>query len=189
MAGSSSRIGISTICGANVTVANTGTETSLFGTPSVNPAFLSMSANQPLYFHRGNNLGVGARIYVQARGQVSTDISTPGNLTVKLKYGSTVLASKIIAMIANLSAVYWEFDAWVTVQNASGASGQVVVDGLFDILAAVGALTISPVQSSGQVAVDWTAAGLFDLTVTWSSALSTNTITRQTGFVEWIDAQ
>jgi hypothetical protein len=144
---------------ADVTVANTVTETSLagsgIGTKTI-PA---------------NFLAVGRQIRVRARGYVSTT-GTP-NFRVRIKLGATViLDTGSVAFIGTIANNEWVIEGVITCRSVGGG-GTVMAQGSFHE---------EPDNRAGltnlaTVAVATTVSQLVDVTWEWGTASASNTIT------------
>jgi hypothetical protein len=153
---------------AATTVANTVTETTLFGSGE---GSLTLAAD---YFTAGRSL----RIHM--RGQLGTT-GTP-TINIKVKLGSTVIASMGATALTGVTDVEWMLDVLLTCRSA-GASGSFIAGGLFDY---DDGSEIS-LSSGTAVSVDTTASQTLDVTITWGTADASNTITTQEAIVEMVD--
>ncbi len=150
---------------ATKTIANTTTETTLFGTGEGTLTF-------PADF-----FVAGESIIVRMKGQLS-DTGTP-DFTISAKLGSTVIATEGPTALSGISAAEWTIEIMLTCRSA-GASGSFSTGGVFAYNGA-GAIYIS---SASAVAVDTTAPQTLDLTWTWGTADPADTITVQEAIVE-----
>jgi len=158
---------------ANKTVANTTTETSIVGT---GVGSLTLPAN---FFIAGKT------IRVQNSGVYSTVAGTGDVVTIKVKKGSTVLASKATtALVTGGTNLYWESDLLITCRT-TGATGTVQVSGSVKYQIA-GAVTVVEAINNGVATstLNTTTSELFDITVTHSAANASNTITSLNTLVE-----
>lgn len=125
----------------------------------------------------------GLKFRVKASGRISTAASTPGTLTLDLRFGSTVIfnggASGTLATSA--SNLTWDFEADLTLRSVgSGTSATLLGIGkLFS--AALSASTplillpaSAPAVGSG---FDSTTSNQLDFFATWSVASASNSIT------------
>lgn len=143
---------------ASKTVANTTSETSLFGT---GVGSLTLPAN---FLKAGNSL------WVNLRGHVS-ETGTP-TLQFKLKYGSTVLLDlTALTLPGLLSSSYLEINFIVTCRS-TGATGTVFTQGKF-----IAGTAILDVASTAAVTIDTTAATALDATAAWGTADPADTLT------------
>lgn len=129
---------------------------------------------------------IGDKLLVKAAGRISTVVTTPGTLTLDLRYGATTIATSG-AMTLSTSAktnVAWEVE-WLLTARAIGATGNFMHQGHF-ISEAAGATTVAGEakvilmpQSAPAVGsnVDLTAAAKLDMYATWSVANASNSIT------------
>jgi hypothetical protein len=143
---------------ANKTVAATTSETSLIGTGS---GSLTLAAGL---------FTVGKVIHIRLMGVIS-DSGTP-TLTVKLKLGSTVVASTGAATLpADITSKQFVADFWA-VCRTTGGSGTVFGHG-----EARADTTVLPVVSTAAATVDTTGTLALDVTAQWSSGVAGNTMT------------
>jgi len=124
----------------------------------------------------------GKKLRVKAHGKISTAASTPGTLTLDIRFGSTVVfnggASGTLATSAtNLT---WDFEADIIVQ-AVGSGTTATVLGVGRLLTAALSATTpimllptsAPAAGSG---FDSTTSFAIDMFVTWSAASASNSI-------------
>lgn len=152
---------------ANKTVANTITETSIVGTG------VGYGLTLPANF-----FVVGKTIKLRISGVYSTVAVTGDTITIKVKYGSTILATKatsgLLTGATNLS--FWA-DLIIS-SRTTGVSGTVQVDGGITYQIAGSAAVIDEVNNGAATStLDTTASGLLDITITHSAANASNTIT------------
>ena len=141
----------------SATVANTTTESSIMSTGTGNPTL-------PVDFFKAYTV-----LHIKARGAIS-NTGTP-TLTMKVKYGSTVLGTTGAGTTASgLSSSGWEL-GFNVVCRSTGATGTVMGQGEFRIhnvhLQMVNTTTTT---------IDTTAATSFSLTAQWGTANASNTI-------------
>lgn len=155
---------------ADKTVTNTTTETTIVGT---GVGTLTLPAN---FFV------IGKTISVKMSGVYSTVAVTGDTVTIKVKYGSTVLASKATtALVTGGTNLYWESNVLVTCRT-TGATGTVQVSG--GVVYQIAGSAIVEDELNNGVAVttlDTTASALFDVTVTHGTANASNTVTSLVG--------
>jgi len=157
---------------ATATIANTTTETTLFGT-LVGTATLPASPD----------LRVGSIIRVGARGFHSCLTGTPGNVTINVKIGTLVVATATFAGTSAAANQFFGVACDIRVQ-ATGASGTVWAQGELDV-AVAGVITRIPlVTTAVSAAIDFTATKVVDITWTWATADAGNTVTSTNPFVE-----
>lgn len=150
---------------ADKTVANTLTETSIVGT---GVGGLTLPAN---FFVAGKT------VRITMSGVYSTVAVTGDTVTIKIKYGSTVLASKATtALVTGGTNLAWFADALITCRS-TGASGTVQVSGGIRYQIA-GSAIIEDELNNGvtTTTLDTTASGLLDVTVTHGAANASNTV-------------
>lgn len=150
---------------ADKTVTNTTTETTIVGTGT---GTLSLPAN---FFV------IGKTVSVRMSGVYSTVAVTGDTVTIKVKYGTTVLASKATsALVTGGTNLYWESNVLVTCRT-TGATGTVQVSGgvVYQI---AGSAIVEDELNNGvaTTTLDTTASGLFDVTVTHGTADASNTV-------------
>lgn len=138
-----------------------------------------------------NYLFAGKMFRVRATGRVSTLVTTPGTLTLDLRFGSVNVFSSG-AMTLNTTAqtnVGWDYDALLTVRAVGATTtANVLGQGRWQSHAVIG----SPAPTAGGAGVhilpynaapaagtgfDSTAAQTVDLFGTWSVANAANSIT------------
>lgn len=147
---------------ASATIANTTTETTLFGSGSGTttlPASL---------------LAVGKSLRLRLSGVVSTDPSA-GSLTIRAKLGSTtIVASSAVTPSNSLTNVAWVLDVDLTCRTI-GASGTVIGQGMMQIADSTG--RVIGLAATAAVTVDTTASQAVNVTAQWGAASASNTIT------------
>ncbi len=122
-----------------------------------------------------NDLRLNQVFRVRASGVYGTT-GTP-NLTLKLKYGSTVLAStSAVATASGVTNRGWSVDCTVTVVSL-GASGSVECQGWATLGTAAGTAVQQDMENTAAVTVDTTAAANLQVSAEWGTANASNTIT------------
>jgi hypothetical protein len=147
------------------TITNTTTETTLFG-------LIIGSTTLP-----SNTLAQASTLRIRMSGMYST-AAVPGNLTIRLKMGATVIASSVItALLVSASNVGWEAEALISCRTA-GAGGTVMPGGSFAYATSTAsARTFADLTNVGTTsAVDTTVTQQVDLTAQWATASASNTI-------------
>lgn len=147
------------------TITNTTTETSVVGT-GVGTVTLP-----------ANFLKVGKTLRITAMGVMNCDLAA--SLTPKVKLGSTVIDTGSVApsMPMVSTPVAWKFEAICTCKT-TGASGTLWTQGIFTFFVNSGTVMQgygSP--NTATVTIDTTAQQAADLTFTWGTASSGNSIT------------
>lgn len=146
---------------------NTAAENSIVGT---GVGSLTLPAN---YYS-----GAGKALYVTASGYYG-NTGTP-TLNIKLKHGSTVLAQTgAITTSTGATNWAWHFRGVVTCRS-TGASGTVDIQGEFIIQTLASGTSSAAIYSmvnTSAVTIDTTVTQAVDLTETWGTANSLNTIT------------
>lgn len=150
---------------ADATIANTVTETTLFGTVV---GTLTLPANF---------LIAGRTIRITMRGHVSTT-GTP-NLTIRSKFGSTELVTTTAFNAGTLSNIGWTWTCDITCRS-TGASGTVVASATF---AWNNGSQRNAVKTT-TTTIDTTATQAVNVTAEWGTASASNTITAQLAQVE-----
>ena len=154
-------------------VVNTSTETSLIPTTGIGSMTVVANAAR-----------VGKKYRVQLYGSYQTP-TTPDNVTIKIKLGSTVIASVVVSsslLTANSTLNEFYAEAILTF-FAKGASGTVVSNGFLEFKTASDVVKVpfSTAVTSGTatslVTINTTAALLVDITGTWAAAQSGQGIT------------
>lgn len=150
---------------ADKTVTNTTTETSLIGT---GVGMLTLPAN---FFD------IGRTIRVTMAGVYSTVAVTGDTVTIKVKYGSTVIATKATtALVTGGTNLAWEAEALITCRS-TGTSGTVQIGGgLTYQIAAATAVYDELNNGVATSTLNTTTSNLLDITVTHSSASASNTV-------------
>jgi hypothetical protein len=138
-----------------------------------------------------NYLFAGKMFRVTASGRISTVVTTPGTLTLDLRFGSVAVFGSG-AMTLNTTAqtnVHWLYEALLTVRAVgSGTSANVLGQGKWTSHAVIGSSAIGTAGAGSQLLAyntapaagtgfDSTAANTVDLFATWSVANAANSIT------------
>lgn len=152
---------------AGKTVANTITETSIVGTGS------GYGLTLP-----SNFWVVGKTIRITMCGVYSTVVVTGDTVTVKIKYGSTVLSSKATtALVTGGTNLAWEAEVLVTCRS-TGSTGTVQVGGGITYQIASAAAVYDEINNGVATStLNTTTSNLLDVTVTHSAADASNTVT------------
>lgn len=152
---------------ASQTVSNTVNETSLVGS---GVGSLTLAANY---------LVAGRILRLRMGGVYSTPIASTPSIVVKIKYGSTILAtvttSGLLSGASNL-----EFDGQVLIIcRTTGASGSVVTHGDIQYATGVGGtISVDSLNNAGAATtIDTTSSNALDVTVTWDTNTSTRSVT------------
>ena len=155
---------------ADQTIADTTTETTLFGT---GVGTLTLPANF---------WTVGKTIRIEIHG----DLADAGNPTVDIHayYGTTkIIDSSPIALSGLAGVEEWECEVVITCRSI-GASGtvQTVIDWEYET--SVGSSAIERLDVEGVLqTIDTTASGVLDVTFQWGAAAAANTIHSHVAFV------
>ncbi len=159
---------------ADATVTNTVAETSIVGS---GVGGLTLPAN---FFVAGKT------IRLRIGGIYSTPALATPSIVVKVKLGSTVIATVTTSGLLS-GATNLEFDGEVAITcRTTGASGTVMVHGDIEYATGVGGtISVDPLNNAGATTtVDTTASKLLDVTVTWDSATSTRIVKSTLTLVE-----
>lgn len=162
-------------------VANTVTETAF---ASALPVWQNLdgigNASAP-----GTN--AGRLIKIKCHGYISSLVTTPGTLTLKLKWGAVIIGQTAAIQLPAAAMVnnHWELDAFILIVEA-WASGRVACQGggWMDIGINSGAAAMLPFAfvntgtvKTGQIVVNTTLAASITLTAQFSVANAANSIT------------
>lgn len=150
---------------ADATVTNTTSDTSAVPT-GVGSATI-----------QANWWQVGRVLRIIAHGVYSTPAITGGTATVKVKIGSTVIASvSTSALLTGASSLGFHFDVIMTCRS-TGASGSVSIGGAVGYQVAGSARVFDMLDNgAAAVTVDTTVSGLVDVTVAWDTAAVTKIV-------------
>lgn len=165
---------------AVVTVANTATETTLIGTGIGYNGGGSADLTLPVNF-----IAQGDVYRITARGIYGTKAATPGTLTIKIKFGTTVIVSTgMPTPTANATNEFWQLEADITCYT-TGAGGTVMGNGAFSFTdGATANMNVFKMTNTSTVAIDTTATQAIGITAKWGTADTANTISLQTLVVE-----
>lgn len=151
---------------ADKTVTNTVTETTILGT---GVGSVTLPAN---FFVAGKT------IRLRIGGIYSTPAASTPSLVIKVKYGSTVVATVTTsALVAGASSL--EFDTGVDITcRSTGSSGTVMVHGDIEYATgAAGTVLVDPLNNAGATTtINTTTSNALDVTVTWDAATSTRSV-------------
>lgn len=161
---------------SDVTIANTAAETSIVAATRSNASLTAVAKNQWI---------IGSTIKIKAQGIISSKAVTPGNLTIKLKCGATVVATGIAAPIGGMSNEMIDIDLTMTVRSI-GSGGTVVAAGFLK-LSSLGVVAITPVLTTTPQTVAQNVAFTLDVSLTWATADPGNTLTITIGEIQEID--
>lgn len=150
-------------------VSNTSSETSILGTAANTSVG---STTLPANFWTA-----GKTVEIRLGGIYGTKTITPGNLTIKVKWGSTVLASETLnALLSAASGAGWDGTVDITCQSVS--AGNCVFSVAGHILYAVAnpaATNLQPIygdinNSGNTTSSSITSSQRLDVTATWATA-------------------
>jgi len=118
----------------------------------------------------------GKTVRLTGKGVYTTN-AIGANIVVKVKLGSTVIATNTTsALLTTGSNNQFSFECLVTCRT-TGASGTVMTSGSVNYKATGGRVFDDLDNAGATTTVDTTASKLVDVTVTWDSATATRTIT------------
>lgn len=160
-------------------VQNTVTETSAIGTLSgTSVGTTTLPANFWV---------AGKTVDIKMGGVYGTKTIAPGNLTIKVKWGSTVLASETLnALLSAASGAGWDGDVAVTCLSLSGGNCTFSVMGhILYAVANPAATNLQPIygdinNSGNTTSASVTSSQRLDLTMTWATADVANIATTTT---------
>lgn len=161
---------------ADKTIANTTTETTLFGT---GVGSLTLPAN---FWEVGKII----------RMEIHGDMSDTGNPTaeVRVKFGSTTLTDSTAITLKGLSGTeQWECIVIITCRTV-GTTGtlEAVVD--FEYETTTGSSAIERLDVAGTLTtVNTTVSSAMDITFQWGTANASNTITSDVAFIDVLNQE
>lgn len=159
------------------TITNTITETSIIGTGTGTLTFPT------------NFFTVGKAIRIKLAGIYSTPAVVASSVLIKIKLGSTVLASgTTTALATGATALRFVGEANITCRT-SGASGILAIDSGINYNVTGSDIPVSdPLNNAGAtVSIDLTGVLVFDVTATWDTATTTRIAKSTTCTVEIIN--
>lgn len=120
---------------------------------------------------------VGRVVRITAHGVYSTPAITGGTATVKVKIGSTTIASvSTSALLTGASSLGFYFEVLMTCR-AVGASGSISIGGAIGYQVASSARVYDMLDNGAAVVtVDTTASAAIDVTVAWDTAAVTKIV-------------
>lgn len=151
---------------ADKTVTNTVTETSLIGT---GVGTMTLPAN---FFVAGKT------IRLRIGGIYTTPAVATPSVVVKVKYGSTVIATVTTTSLLS-GATNLEFDGEILITcRTTGGSGSVMCHGDIEYSTGLaGTIAVDPLNNAGAATtIDTTGANALDVTITWDSATATRSV-------------
>lgn len=145
------------------TITNTTSETTMLDTASTGSYTFAANTFAALYTLR-----------VSAKGTLNT-IGSPGNITIKGKFGSTlIVTSGAVALAANQSSVNYNLELDISCVTA-GVSGTFRVEGYL-LYGDGNGTRINLTNAGNTVTVDTTISEAFNLTAQFSVADPSNTL-------------
>lgn len=151
---------------ADQTVSNTVAETTILGT---GVGGKTLPAN---FFVAGKS------IRIRIGGVYSTPIASTPSVLIKIKYGSTVVATVTTTGLLS-GATTLEFDGEVLMTcRTIGSSGTLMVHGDIEYATGVGGtISVDPLNNAGStVTINTTTSNALDISVTWDSATPTRIV-------------
>lgn len=163
-------------------IANTTTETSVLGTSNTSGVGTTTLP--------ANFWVAGKTVQIHIGGLYGTKTITPGNLTIKVKWGSTVLASETLnALASSASKAGWDGDVMVTCLSVSANNCTFSVAGhILYAVANPAATNLQPIYGDINNSGDTTSAAInasnrLDVTATWATADVANIATTTAAIV------
>lgn len=152
---------------ATQTVAATVAETTILGSGT---GSLTLPASY---------LTVGKMLRLSIRGLYSTPALNIGNISIKIKFGSTVLNTTSTASALAISVTNGGFEgiAFITCRT-TGASGTVILMGgiEYGVGNNLAPLVVAINNGTSTTTIDTTASQTLDCTVTWSNNTAGNSV-------------
>lgn len=170
----------SNVDGAAVT--NTVTATSLIGGTGTGASHAKVTLP-------ANFFAVGTRLRITAQGRISTVVTTPGTLTLDVRFGAVIVANggaMSLNIVAKTNVPWWL--QWDLTCRAIGSGtttnlmhqgkwiSEAVIGAPIPTVGGVGTLLIPVVTPAVGTGFDGTAAQTIDLFGTWSVANAANSI-------------
>lgn len=150
---------------ADKIVTNTVTETSIVGTG------VGTLTLPPKFFVAGKT------IRIMMSGVYSTVAVTGDTVTIKIKYGSTVLASKATsALVTGGTNLFWSAELLITCRSVGGTGTVQVSGGVIYQIAGSATVEDEINNAVGTSTLDTNTNALIDVTVTHSAANASNTV-------------
>lgn len=125
----------------------------------------------------------GMHFRITLAGELSSTGS--GDLTLKVRYGTTDILTLTTASLANEDDVQWRTVVEGRIHTA-GASGKVVATGRIDIEQSTPMMFAADTAAAG-VSVDLTADGSLNVTADWDASSADNDIIAMIGFIEFFN--
>lgn len=150
----------------------------------------SIIAPQSRFTIPANFFSIGKTIRVRAMGRISTVVTTPGTLTLDLRFGASTVQFNGGAMSLNIVAktnVSWTFEAYLTCRSIGNstlatllgmgawASEAVILSGL-PTVSTNGIFVLPAATPVAGTGFDSTVSNVLDLFGTWSVANAANSI-------------
>lgn len=163
------------VASSSQTITNTTTETS---------AFSAGFGSKNLY---SDWFKVGNTLRVTGYGVYSTPAVVGGTVTIRVKLGSTTIASVATsALLVGASSAAFHFEVMITIR-AIGVSGSVVCGGAVDYEVASAGRLFDNIDNDGiATTVDTTGSPDLDITAQWDTQAVTKIITVTVATVEML---
>jgi hypothetical protein len=155
---------------ADATVANTVTETSILATGSGTKTVAAGAINT-----------IGRTLRIQVRGMISVNVGSP-TLTVRFKIQGVTISTGVIAVNAASSNAF-SIDELVTTRT-TGSSGTFASNGEFSYRDTLNGSPSVGLLQPGTSTTDLTTSKTIDVTVQWSAASASSTLTSQVATIE-----
>jgi hypothetical protein len=155
---------------ADATVANTVTETSILGTGSGTKTVAAGAINT-----------IGRTLRIQVRGIISVNVGSP-TLTVRFKVQGVTISTGVIAVNAASSNAF-SIDELMTTRT-TGSSGTFASNGEFSYQDTLNGSPSVGLLQPGTSTTDLTTSKTIDVTVQWSAASASSTLTSQVATIE-----
>lgn len=155
---------------ADKTVTNTVTETTIIGTGSTAKGTAAALPSLPANF-----FVEGKTIRVKIGGIYTTPLASTPSLIIKVKYGSTVIATVTTSGLAvGANSLRFDGELLITCRTA-GVAGTVMTHGDIEYATGVaGTVSIDSLNNAGATTtIDTTTGSALDVTVQWDTATST----------------
>jgi hypothetical protein len=172
----------------STTLSNSTSETSLLNTGStvlIGTNILNSSSHptQPM-------LVIGKKYRFNCKGSITTKSSAAGTLNLKIKLGSSIIATSSAITLANNvnTPNIFDIDMTFTVRS-QGASGTIIGSGMINCSSPfhTGSVSTYGLFDQGSVVIDTTTDKAFDITAQFSVADATNLITITESTLEFLN--
>lgn len=130
-----------------------------------------------------NTLHAEQTLRLVASGVYGSKAIAPGNLTLRLKFGATVLAAATIALVTSLTNRAFSISADLIVRTI-GATGTIEVQGIVTVFTAAGVAVLYELVNTGTITIDTTAGADLGISAQFDTSDAANTITQRVLIVE-----